>query len=132
MLNINFKNETSTKVDNKKIIAAVKEIFIKRKITKNAEASVTLVHHTEVVRLACLYMKETQKQAKDHPVLSFLNSELEEDFIFPPDNINHIGEIVISFEKAEEESKNKPLSLDEVVIYWAEHGALHLMEIHHD
>jgi len=131
-MNINFKNKTSTKVDEEKIINAVKNVFEKNGVTKNTEASVALVHHSEVVDLACLYMKESPEEAEDHPVLSFLNSELDEEFIFPPDSVNHLGEIVVSLEKAIEESEKKSLSLSEVVSYWAEHGALHLIGIHHD
>lgn len=131
-MTINFINKTAHEVDEKKIVSTVEDIFKKNSAPDNAEASIAVVHHSEVVRLACLYMNETEEQAGGHPVLSFLNSELEDEFIFPDDGKKHIGEIVVSYDKAVEESEEKSLSVDEALEFWVKHAALHLMEIHHD
>lgn len=136
MLNITFVNKTSTVLDEEKIVDVVRKVFIKHGFSENVEASIAIVHHSEVVKLAMLYMKETEKEAQEHPVLSFLTSEIEHEFIFPPDGINHLGEVIVSFEmsslrdKAPEELKDK--TVDERLAYWAAHGALHLVGVHHD
>lgn len=132
MLNITLHNRVDKKIDEELILNSVKDVFVKNGFTENVEASVAVVHHDEVVRLAVLYMKETEEEAKEHPVLSFLNSELEHEFVFPPDGIKHMGEIIVSYDEAIRESEAQGKDPNEIMAYWAEHGALHLMEIHHD
>lgn len=121
MLNISLANKTDKSVNEQKIIDAVKKTFAEHGFSENIEASIAIVHHSEVVRLAVLYMKETEEEAQEHPVLSFLTSEIEHEFVYPPDGINHLGEVVVSYDEVEEN-----------MVHWAEHGALHLMGIHHD
>lgn len=132
MLTINFINKTSTSIDKSSLKKVVEKVLKKHGYDNNVEVSVALVSHLEVVDLAMKYMKESRLEAEDHPVLSFLRSETEDKFIDPPDNINHLGEIVISLEKSIEKAKQDKKSLQEVVNYWADHATLHLCGIHHD
>lgn len=129
---ITLQNKTSHNIDENLIVSAVRNIFEVNNAPLNTEASIAVVNHQEVVDLAVLYMKESPEEAQEHPVLSFLNSELETPFIFPPDDEKHLGEIVVSYDKAVSESKESGKSVNEILAFWAEHAALHLMEIHHD
>jgi ssRNA-specific RNase YbeY (16S rRNA maturation enzyme) len=44
----------------------------------------------------------------------------------------HLGEIVISFPFVVEEARENGKLIDDVAVSLAEHGALHLVGIHHD
>lgn len=119
-------------MSEKKIKKAVEAVFKKAGFPDQSEASVAIVSTPEMVGYAMKYLNEGRQEAEKHPVLSFPNSELEGPFQFPPDKINHVGEIIISYEKAQEYAKKEKRLVDEIVADLAEHGALHLVGVHHD
>lgn len=132
MISVNFLNKTDTSIDESSLIKTVEKVLSENGYKKDVEVSVALVPHIEVVDLAMKYMKESREEAEEHPVLSFLKSEVENEFIDPPDDIEHLGEIVISLEKSIKKAKEDKKDLQEIVNYWADHAALHLCGIHHD
>ena len=78
-----------------------------------------------VVEYARKYFdNESEDELNEHPVLSFPSSEVEGNFLNPPDDINHLGEIIVSWEKAEKTSEG--------IADLAAHGTLHLLGIHHE
>jgi len=119
-------------VDESKIQKAVEAVFVKAKLSPKSEASVAIVSHKQMIKYAKEYMKDSDEEAKTHPVLSFPTAELEGSFVFPPDKINHIGEIIVSYEKSQEYAQKEGKSVNQVIADLAEHGALHLVGIHHD
>ena len=125
-------SEVKAEFDLKKIEDSVLKIFKENNAPENVEAGVTVVSHKRIVVLAKTYLKETDEEAHDHPVLSFLTEEVEEEFIMPPDNEIHLGEIMVSYEKAKEYAEKNKTSLIKEICDLADHGALHLLGIHHD
>lgn len=121
MIKVLISNETDTSIDKSAIKKGIEKVLIENGHTKNTEVSVAIVKHEKIVELAIKYMGETMEEAKDHPVLSFLKEEIESEFVDPPNDINYLGEILISDKNTSEE-----------VTHWAEHAALHLCGIHHD
>lgn len=92
---------------------------------KDIEVSVAVVAHDQLVKFARKYFDdETEEELQAHPVLSFVSSEVEGNFVAVPDNTNHLGEIIVSWEKADKSTKE--------VADLAAHGILHLLGIHHD
>ena len=76
-----------------------------------------------------------QKYLKDkivHNVLSFTEDEMQKKFVYPPDNIIRLGEIIVCYPKAFEEAKTEGKLIDDKIKELVEHGALHLLGIHHE
>jgi len=130
MITVDFTNQTITSIDQRGVEKAVKEVLEKNGFN-DTSVSVAVVHHNIVVDLAMQYMGESKQEALDHPVLSFLTSEVEKEFVEPPES-NFLGEIVISLEKSEYRSHTHKVTLQEAIEYWADHAAHHLCGIHHD
>jgi ssRNA-specific RNase YbeY (16S rRNA maturation enzyme) len=122
MIKIHIFNPNNYDIDESLIKNSVLKIFKQNKIPQNTETSIAIVDENKMEYFSKLYLNEVGYKAKSHPVLSFLKSEIESEFIFPPDNINHIGEIIINYNKAKTSRKMAAL---------AEHAALHLCGIHH-
>jgi probable rRNA maturation factor len=69
-------------------------------------------------------------------VLSFhMNSnneqELSADFISPPDRLQHIGEVIISYETAILQAKENDITIKDELSFLLIHGILHLMNYDH-
>ena len=82
-----------------------------------------------MINLAHQYLKENNVV---HNVLSFPFTEGDKNFVEPPDNIIHLGEIVICYPKVIEEAKKESRLIEEKVLELVEHGALHLLGEHHE
>jgi rRNA maturation RNase YbeY len=72
------------------------------------------------------------KDKKLHNVLSFVPGEVKKNFVYPPDGIIHLGEIIVCYPVAVMESGVENVLIDQRVYELVEHGALHLLGIHHE
>ena len=103
--------------------------FLQKKgIVSDAEVSVAIVGEKKMTDIGAKYLKDK----KLHNVLSFTPNEIKGEFIFPPDGIIHLGEITVCYQKAVKESKEENVLIDEKVYELVEHGANHLLGIHHE
>ena len=71
------------------------------------------------------------KDKKLHNVLSFVPSEVKGGFVYPPDGKIHLGEIIVCYPQAVREAGEENVLIDDRVYELIEHGALHLLGIHH-
>ena len=123
MAEISVINSTKSKLDIEKISSKLEKFLRKHKKNENSEISVEIVTAPKMLEYVEKYLHETGEEAAAHPVLSFVQNELEGPFTNPPDNTKHLGEIIASVDHA----------MDEDELYnLIEHGALHLLGIHHD
>lgn len=132
MINISVNNTGKYPVSAQAVKNAVKEVFVDNGIQSNAEASVAIIGEAKMIAYAMKHLGESKKEASEHPVLSYPTAEIEGHFVFPPDKIIHLGEIIVSYPKAVEDAKKTNKLVEEVVCDLAAHGALHLIGIHHD
>jgi len=109
----------------KKKLAA---FLAKKGIVSEAEVSVALVGETKMLELGKTYLKDKNL----HNVFSFTPSEVKGNFVYPPNNVIHLGEIVVCSPQAVKEAKEGNVLIDERVYELIEHGALHLLGIHHE
>lgn len=107
----------------KKKLAA---FLAKNGIVSDAEVSVAIVGEKKMMEVG-KYLKDK----KLHNVLSFTPTEVR-NFVYPPDNLIHLGEIVVCYPQAVKESEDENVLIDERVYELVEHGALHLLGIHHE
>jgi len=115
----------------------VKVPVIKKKLAKflagkgivsDAEVSIAIVGESKMMEIGKKYLKD----GKLHNVLSFVAEEDKGGFVYPPDKKIRLGEIIVCYPLAVKESITEGVLIDERVYELIEHGALHLMGIHHD
>ena len=122
-MTIEIINSTNHSVDTEKIKAKLSLFLQDKEAPLNTEVSVEIVEKEKMLEYVKNYLHETGEEAAAHPVLSFVQNELEGPFQNPPDGLHHLGEIIASVDHAKDENE-----LYELI----EHGALHLLGIHHD
>jgi probable rRNA maturation factor len=103
------------------------EFFIKKGIVSEAVVSVAIVGEKKMLELGKKYLKDR----KLHNVLSFVTEESKGEFVYPPDGKIQLGEIIVCYPLAVKEAIEENVLIDERVYELIEHGAMHLMGIHH-
>lgn len=129
MITVTVHKQRNFPISTKKIREAAVKTFTDNGISSDAESSVALVSKAKMQEYVDEYYGN---DGVDHPVLSFPHAETEGEFVMPPDNILHLGEIIVSYDFCVAESKKTGRLIDEIVLEMVAHGALHLMGIHHD
>jgi probable rRNA maturation factor len=56
----------------------------------------------------------------------------DSDFVSPPDNITHLGEVIISYPQAVEQAKEQGHSTEQELALLIIHGILHLLGYDHE
>ena len=128
MIKVRVKNTSNYPISSPKIKKNLKAFLKGQGIVSDTEVSVALVGKEKMIKLAKKYLGEKQSV---HNVLSFTENEVSEKFIYPPGGPILLGEIVVCYPKAQEEANEENKMIDEKVIELVEHGALHLLGIHH-
>lgn len=122
---INYTRELQQVI--KKVVNTVARTV---KLGDNTEASILIVDNSYIQELNFIY----RGQNIPTDVLSFSMNELgeeEPDFDFSGE-VNVLGDIVISLEKAQEQSQEYGHSLEREVGYLVAHGMLHLLGYDHE
>lgn len=130
MIRVNVKKQSNYPIDTPALKKRISEFLKGRGIVSDAEVSVAIVGEKRMKDLAKKYLKE--KPVTLHSFLSFSFVEEEEKFVYPPDGKIRLGEVILCFPKVKEEAKKEGKLMDEKAGELAEHGALHLLGIHHD
>ncbi len=128
MISVFVKKQPSYSVNTSEIKEDLATLLEKSGIVSNTKVSVALIGEKEMLDLSKKYLKDN----KVHNVLSFTYSEVADKFTFPPDDAVHLGEIVVCYPRAKEEAKVEGKLIEEKIKELVEHGALHLIGIHHD
>jgi probable rRNA maturation factor len=128
---INQKNKVNYTKDLQQVIQNVVNSAAKVvKLPKNSEISILLVDNSYIKELNFIY----RNQNRPTDVLSFAMNELAED---EPDyesleDVNVLGDIVVSLEKAVEQSEEYGHSISRELGYLVAHGMLHLIGYDHE
>ena len=129
MITVGIYNFGDYPIDPKKIQQAVTKTLVDGGVSYRCETSVAIVSKEKMQEYVDLYYGH---DGVDHPVLSFPQAEVKGQFVLPPDGINHLGEIVVSYPWAKKEATKTGKDTSEIVCELCRHGALHLLGIHHD
>lgn len=134
MITVNVTKQSDFPVKAIKVKKVVADTLSKNGIVSDAVVDVAIVGQKKMDELnKSYYSKGASSAYKDlyeHPVFTFPESEGQ--FVFPPDGKIYLGEIVISYPFVVDESRETGSLIDDVVCKYAEHGALHLVGIHHE
>ncbi|QQS39452.1 rRNA maturation RNase YbeY [Candidatus Woesebacteria bacterium] len=128
MIKIYVIKQSNYGVSTPKVKKALAKFLKSRGIVSDTEVDVAIVGENKMLGLAEDYLGE-----KDvlHNVLTFPASETKTEFISPPDGVIRLGQIVVCYPKAKEEANSEGVMIDDKVIELVNHGALHLLGIHH-
>ena len=117
----------------KKYLKNIAEIAISiLEIQNDIEMGILITDDTRIKELNRIYRNINSPT----DVLSFhMNSdedqELSSEFISPPDQLNHIGEIIISYETAIRQANENKIPIKSELSFLLVHGILHLMNYDH-
>jgi len=126
VIRVLITKQSNYPVESPKIKKRLKNFFESKGIVSDAEVSVAIVGEKKMMDVGKKYLRDKIL----HNVLSFTPSEVK-NFIYPPDGILHLGEIVVCYPLALEEAKKENILTGDKVYELIEHGALHLLGIHH-
>jgi rRNA maturation RNase YbeY len=129
MITISITKQSNYPVDSRRLQKVLANFFAKKGIVSDAEASVAIVGEKKMLAISKRYLKGDKSL---HTVLSFTPEDSKEKFIYPPENIVHLGDVVICFPAALKEAKVEEKLIEEKINELAEHGAMHLLGIHHE
>ena len=127
MVKVNITKQSNYPVKTPVIKKKLAIFFEKQGIVSDAEVSVAIVGEAKMMEVGKKYLKDK----KLHNVLSFTPTEAK-DFVYPPDGVIHLGEIIVCYPKAVEESQEENVLIDERVYELIEHGGMHLLGFHHE
>src|SRR3989344_3702251 len=96
MIKVYVKKFSNYSVSAPKIKKTLRKILETHGIVSDADVTDTFVGEKKMINLAHQYLKENNVV---HNVLSFPFTEGDKNFVEPPDNIIHLGEIVICYPK---------------------------------
>lgn len=125
MVKVFVSKQSNYPVSTPKIKKGLAKFFGGHGIVSDADVSVAIVGEAKMLDIGRKYLKDT----KVHNVLSF---EAKHEFVNPPDGTIHLGEIVVCYPKALGEAKLENVLIDSKVYSLIEHGARHLLGIHHE
>lgn len=128
MVRVSVVKQSNYPVGTANVKKKLAEFLAKNGIVSDAEVSVAIVGEKKMMDLAKTYLKDK----KLHNVLSFTPSEVKGNFVYPPDRVIHLGEIIVCFPMALKEAKEENVLIDERVYELVEHGAMHLLGFHHE
>ena len=99
--------------------------------TERGDARLTIALH--LVSDAAIRALNAEHRAIDHPtdVLSFPLVD-EQSFVVPPGQPRHLGDVVVSFDRAAAQAEEYGHSLDREIAYLVAHGVLHILGYDHE
>ena len=129
MIKVEVRKDSSYLIKKEKIVETLQSALKKNDPSSDLYVSVAIVDEKKMKDIARMFLGES---GVVHNVLTFTANETRDAFINPPDSLQDLGEIVICYEKAESEAEEEGVSVDERILELVEHGAEHLIGIHHD
>lgn len=127
MIKVFVTKQSNYPVNSTEIKKKLSTFFKNNGIVSDAEVSVAIVGEAKMLEIGKKFLKD----GKLHNVLSFTPTEAK-GFVFPPDGVIHLGEIVVCYPEAVREAGIENALTKDKVYELIEHGALHLLGIHHE
>jgi len=128
MITVSVSKQSNYPVNVSVVKKKLAGFLVKNGIVSDAEVNVAIIGEKKMMDIGNKYLKDK----KLHNVLSFVPNEVKGAFVYPPDGKIHLGEIIICYQSAVKEAVEENVLIDERVYELIEHGALHLLGIHHE
>jgi probable rRNA maturation factor len=128
MIKVFVTKQSNYPVKTAEIKKKLAAFFSRNGIVSDAEVSVAIVGEARMLEIGKKYLKDMEI----HNVLSFTPTEVQGKFVYPPDGVVYLGEIIVCFPVAVKEAQEENVLTGTKVYDLIEHGALHLLGIHHE
>jgi len=128
MIKVSVTKQSNYPVKVSVIKKKLAEFLAKNGIVSEAEVTVAIIGEKKMMEIGGKYLKDKRL----HNVLSFVPGEVKGGFVYPPDGIIHLGEIIVCYPQAVKEAGEENVLVDERVYELIEHGALHLLGINYE
>jgi len=115
-------------IDKALIEKTAKEALATNKKYDSFELGIVITDDENIHRIN----KEYRNIDEPTDVISFALLEGEGDFVMPPDDTLHLGEVVISYPRAVEQAKEQKHSTERELAWLVVHGVLHLLGHDHE
>jgi probable rRNA maturation factor len=115
-------------IDKALIEKTAKEALATNKKYDSFELGIVITDDENIHRIN----KEYRNIDEPTDVISFALLEGEGDFVMPPDDTLHLGEVVISYPRAVEQAKEQKHSTEHELVWLVVHGVLHLLGHDHE
>ena len=130
-MNLDIKFQTddpfADKVDQALVEKAVESTLATNKDYDSFELGIFITDDENIHRIN----KEYRDIDEPTDVISFALLEGEDDFVMPPDDTVHLGDVVISYPRATEQAKEQEHSVERELAWLVVHGVLHLLGYDH-
>lgn len=128
MIKVLVNRQSNYPVKSADIKKVLRKFFEKEGIVSDSEVSVAFVGKKKMIQISKQYLKDSSV----HNVLSFTPDEAKDKFVFPPSGKIQLGEIIVCYPEAVDEAKKEGKRINQKLRELIEHGALHLLGIHHN
>ncbi len=133
-MKISIKTESRYPVDKKHIRKTIKEYLKSKQEFEETEVAID-VYFVGDRKMKTLNQKYLDRD-KTTDVLSFSlteeDKEIDEEFITAPEDVLHLGEVIVSYPQARKQAGENNVLVDEEIDRLVIHGLKHLLGIHHD
>jgi probable rRNA maturation factor len=129
MIKVYVNKQSSYPVSSPNIKKGLRSFLKEHGIVSDSDVYVHIVGKKKMIDLAKKYLKENGAL---HNVLTFSDAGFKKEFVYPPGDIIHLGQIFVCYPKAVEEAKDENKMIAEKVLELVEHGGLHLLGKHHE
>jgi len=132
-INIKLKRNVAPGLHKGWLKSIVQKTLKAEGITRPVEMGLLITDNDTIQKLNRVYRGENEPT----DVLSFQTNilegeEAEESFVSAPDGINHLGEVIISYPKAEEQARERGYDISQELTLLIIHGTLHLLGYDHE
>jgi probable rRNA maturation factor len=130
-INILIEEEYKGKITRTWLSEVAKKVLAAERTGQNVELGILLTNQRKIEELNRKYRNIN----KPTDVLSFFmipENGLSDAFITPPDNIRHLGEVIISYPQAKIQAKECKHTIKEEIAILIIHGLLHLLGYDHE
>jgi probable rRNA maturation factor len=130
-INILIEEEYKGKITRTWLSEIARKVLTAEKTGDSVELGILLTDQRKIQELNRKY----RNIDKPTDVLSFFmipEKGLADAFVAPPDNIRHMGEVIISYPQAKIQAKERKHTIKKEVAILTIHGVLHLLGYDHE
>lgn len=126
-ISIEVDDQFRVMIDEKLLLRVSMATLAAESVSGPATLSVLVTDDEAVRRLNAQYLGE------DTPtdVLAFPTGEADEEFVLPPDEPHHLGDVIIACPTAQRQAAEQGHSLQREIAHLLVHGILHLLGYDH-
>jgi len=132
-INVLFEENLETYLEEECLESVTEQVLIAENVEKRAELSLVIVSQERMRQLNFSYLgRDETTDVLAFPMLPEQSGKDAAPFVAPPDEIEHLGEVIISYPQAVIQAEEHHHSVKREIAILIIHGVLHLLGYEHD